>query len=47
MSLTINALHPYYRYRLTISAVTISTGPPTAAFTVRTQEDGNLDMCGD
>ena len=38
--LTINSLHPYYRYQFTITAVTISSGPSTATFTVRTQQDG-------
>lgn len=38
--ITLNSLHPYYLYQFTITAVTISLGPPTASFTVRTLEDG-------
>ena len=41
-TLTINSLHPYYRYQFTIVAVTIGSGPPTAAFIVQTQEDGKM-----
>ena len=40
VELTVNALHPYYTYQFTITAVTIGSGPPTEIFTVQTQEDG-------
>ena len=40
LTMTIPALHPYYTYNFTISAVTIESGPPTDAFTVQTLEDG-------
>ena len=42
LSMTINSLHPYYTYQLTITAVTIGPGPPTNAFTVVTPPDGML-----
>ena len=44
-TLRINSLHPYYRYQFTITAVTISSGPSSAAITVRTLEDGNPKYC--
>ncbi len=36
----IGRLHPYYDYRLSVSAVTISPGPYSTAIVVKTAEDG-------
>ena len=38
------SLHPFYRYVVTIAAVTVGQGPATVAFTVRTREDGMLTL---
>ena len=35
-------LHPYYTYSFVISAVTIGPGPPSSAYNVTTEEEGNL-----
>ena len=34
-------LHPYYTYSFVISAVTIGPGPPSSAYNVITDEEGN------
>ena len=39
---SIGDLHPYYRYRFVVFAVTVETGPPSLDHTVRTLQDG---MC--
>ena len=39
-TLRIDSLHPYYQYKFTIAAITVSSGPFSTAITVRTQEDG-------
>lgn len=47
MSLTTYAslvmLHPYYVYQIAIAAVTVSTGPFSAALDLRTLEDGTYN----
>ena len=35
-------LHPFYRYSVTVTAVTVGPGPATILFTVQTREDGRL-----
>ena len=42
-SVTATALHPYYTYSFTISAVTVSEGPYSQPLSLRTLEDGNKD----
>ena len=42
-SVTATALHPYYTYSFTISAVTVSEGPYSQTLSLRTLEDGNKD----
>jgi len=39
-SILVYSLHPFYRYVVTIAAVTVGQGPATIAFTVQTWEDG-------
>ena len=41
-SILVYSLHPFYRYVVTIAAVTVEQGPATVAFTVQTREDGML-----
>ena len=36
----VGSLHPYYRYNITITAVTIAPGPPSPSFVVQTNESG-------
>ena len=40
-SIQINSLHPYYEYQFSVTAVTISSGPPSDTIIVQTEEDGN------
>ena len=35
-------LHPYYTYSFALSAVTTGPGPPSSAYNVTTDEEGNL-----
>lgn len=35
------SLHPYYSYSITITAVTVSPGPPSDPIVIRTDQDGN------
>lgn len=37
---TLFALHPYYTYSTIVTAVTVSTGPPTSPVVITTHEDG-------
>ena len=37
---TLFALHPYYTYMITVSAVTVALGPATSPITIRTDQDG-------
>ena len=39
-SISLYNLHPFYRYSVTVTAVTVGPGPATIAFTVQTREDG-------
>ncbi len=39
--ITISSLHPFYQYRYTVSAVTVSTGPPSLENRIRMPEAGN------
>ena len=39
-SILVYSLHPFYRYAVTLAAVTVGQGPATVAFTVQTREDG-------
>ena len=41
-SISLHNLHPFYRYSVTVTAVTVGPGPPTITFTVQTKEDGRL-----
>lgn len=41
MEVIVASLHPHYHYSCSISAVTVSAGPYSSAFTVQTMEDGN------
>ena len=47
-SISLYNLHPFYRYSVTVTAVTVGPSPATIAFTVQTREDGmflfNLDF---
>ncbi len=38
--LEISTLHPYYHYNCAVAAITVGTGPYSAAITVQTEEDG-------
>ena len=42
-SITATALHPYYIYSFTISAVTVGEGPYSQPLSLRTLEDGKKD----
>ena len=39
-SITATALHPYYTYSFTISAVTVAEGPYSQPLSLQTLEDG-------
>ena len=39
---TIDFLHPFYTYRIRVSAVTVLPGPYTAELFIETLEDGRL-----
>ena len=41
-SISLYNLHPFYRYSVTVTAVTVGPGPTTIAFTVQTKEDGGF-----
>ena len=41
-SILVYSLHPFYRYVVTIAAVTVGQGPATIAFTVQTWENGTF-----
>ena len=40
-AIDLDLLHPYYTYRIVISAVTIGPGPLSSAYNVTTDEEGN------
>ena len=40
--INLELLHPYYTYNFVISAVTIGPRPPSSAYNVTTNEEGNL-----
>ena len=42
-SVTATALHPYYTYSFTISAVTVGEGPYSQSLSLQTLEDGEKD----
>jgi len=42
-SFILHSLHPYYQYKIQVSAVTIGTGPFSSIVTFRTQEAGKFD----
>ena len=42
LELTVAALHPYYNYELSVSAVTVSPGPYSDPLAVQTLEDGTI-----
>ena len=44
-SITATALHPYYTYSFTISAVTVSEGPYSQPLSLQTLEDGKQLHC--
>lgn len=37
---TLFSLHPYFSYSITVTAVTVSPGPPTSPVVIRTEQDG-------
>jgi len=39
---TLFSLHPYYSYSITVSAVTIATGPPSSPIVVTTDSESKL-----
>ncbi len=39
-NLTLFNLHPFYRYSITTTAVTVGSGPPTSPVIVTTDQDG-------
>ena len=39
-SISLYNLHPFYRYSVTVTAVTVGPGPRTMILTVQTEEDG-------
>ena len=41
-SISLHNLHPFYRYSVTVTAVTVGPGPATIVFTVQTREDGRF-----
>ena len=41
-SISLYNLHPFYRYSVTLTAVTVGPSPATIAFTVQTKEDGRF-----
>jgi hypothetical protein len=43
---TLFSLHPYYSYSITVTAVTVAPGPPTAEIFVRTEQDGKIHHMG-
>ena len=42
--INLELLHPYYTYSFVISAVTIGPGPPSSAYNVITDEEGNYNL---
>jgi len=42
--LYLDMLHPYYTYNFIISAVTVGPGPPSAVYTITTEEEGNITL---
>ena len=41
-SISLHNLHPFYRYSVTVTAVTVGPGPATIVFIVQTREDGGF-----
>ena len=41
-SISLYNLHPFYRYSVTVTAVTVGPGPATTVFIVQTREDGRF-----
>ena len=41
-SISLYNLHPFYRYSVTVTAVTVGPGPATTVFTLQTREDGRF-----
>ena len=41
-SISLHNLHPFYRYSVTVTAVTVGPSPASIAFTVQTREDGRF-----
>ena len=44
-SITINSLHPNYYYNISVSAVTISSGPFSQPITIKTDEASRFLLC--
>lgn len=42
---TVTNLHPFYTYRISVAAVTISPGPYSTQVTVTTLQDGVYSLC--
>ena len=42
--LILGQLHPYYTYMFTVAAVTVSTGPYSEPYSVRTLEDSKSSL---
>jgi hypothetical protein len=42
-SISATALHPYYTYSFTVSAVTVGEGPYSQSLSLQTLEDGKKD----